>query len=250
MGWHEHDDDVFIGCETFFRPGYNAHLVAEWIPALDGVEAKLQAGARVADVGCGHGSSTVLMAQAYPASTFIGSDYHDASIQTARKRAADAGVADRVTFETAPAQTYSGSGYDLVTFFDCLHDMGDPLTAARHVRETLAPDGTWLMIEPIAGDTLAENLNPVGRVYYGFSTLPLRRRRPVPAGRLQPRRPGGPGGAAPGHHRRGVHAVPHRRADPVQPRLRDPSVGTGHRPRGTTCARGNRTTSARWSATA
>jgi len=121
------------------------------------------------------------MAQAYPASTFVGSDYHDASIQTARKRAADAGVADRVTFETAPAQTFSGSGYDLVTFFDCLHDMGDPLTAARHVRETLAPDGTWLMIEPIAGDSLAENLNPVGRVYYGFSTFLC-----VAAGRSQP----------------------------------------------------------------
>ena len=181
MGWHEHDDDVFVGCETFFRPGYNAHLVAEWIPALDGVEAKLRAGARVADVGCGHGSSTVLMAEAYPASTFMGSDYHDASIQTARKRVSEAGVADRVSFEVAPAQTYSGTGYDLVTFFDCLHDMGDPLSAARHVRETLTPDGTWLMIEPIAGDSLEENLNPVSRVYYGFSTYLC-----VASGRSQP----------------------------------------------------------------
>jgi ubiquinone/menaquinone biosynthesis C-methylase UbiE len=171
FGWHEHDEDVFIGCEQFFRPGYIANLVPSWIPALDGVEAKLRDGARVADIGCGLGSSTVLLAQAYPESTFSGSDYHAESIEIANKRAADAGVADRVKFEVASAAKFSGSGYDLVTSFDCLHDMGDPLSAAKHVRETLAADGTWLVVEPFAGNTVADNLNPVGRVYYNFSTL-------------------------------------------------------------------------------
>jgi SAM-dependent methyltransferase len=171
VGWHEHDEQVFHGCEQFFRPGYLAHLVAEWIPALDGAQARLEQGARVADIGCGHGASTVLMAEAFPASTFSGSDYHDGSVREAGKRAAEAGVADRVTFEVAGAQQFSGNGYDLVTSFDCLHDMGDPLGAARHVRSALAPDGAWLIVEPAAGDTVADNLNPVGRVYYGFSTL-------------------------------------------------------------------------------
>ena len=171
MGWHEHDTDVFIGCERFFRPGYLANLVPAWIPALDGVEAKLQAGARVADIGCGHGASTVLLAQAYPSSTFNGSDYHAGSIEAARKHAAEAGVADRVGFEVASAQTFGGTGYDLVASFDCLHDMGDPVGAARHVRQALAPDGTWLVVEPAAGDEVSDNLNPVGRVYYSFSTL-------------------------------------------------------------------------------
>jgi ubiquinone/menaquinone biosynthesis C-methylase UbiE len=171
MGWHEHHTDVFLGCEMFFRPGYVADLVATWIPALDGVEAKLARGGRVADIGCGLGASTVLMAEAFPASTFTGSDYHEPSIEIARKRAADAGVADRTRFEVAGATSFSGHDLDLVTSFDCLHDMGDPLAAARHVRQALADDGTWLIVEPAAGDTVDENLNPVGRAYYNFSTF-------------------------------------------------------------------------------
>jgi SAM-dependent methyltransferase len=171
LGWHEHGSDVFDGCERFFRPGYNANLLSGWLPALDGVVGKLEAGALVADIGCGHGSSTILMAQAFPESTFVGSDYHEGSIQTARQRAQSAGVADRVRFEVAPAAAYSGSGYDLVTMFDCLHDMGDPAGAARHVHSTLKPDGTWMIVEPRAGDRVEDNLNPVGRAYYGFSTL-------------------------------------------------------------------------------
>jgi SAM-dependent methyltransferase len=171
FGWHEHDTDVFEGCERFFRPGYNAHLIAEWLPALDGVVAKLEQGGLVADVGCGHGASTILMAQAYPNSTFVGSDYHAGSVETARRRAQEAGVAERVRFEVAPSASYSGTGYDLVTMFDCLHDMGDPAGAARHVHSTLKPDGTWMIVEPFAGDRVEENLNPVGRVYYSASTL-------------------------------------------------------------------------------
>jgi 2-polyprenyl-3-methyl-5-hydroxy-6-metoxy-1,4-benzoquinol methylase len=170
MGWHEHHDDVPVGTEMFFRPGYLANLVSSWIPSLDGVVAKLEAGARVADVGCGLGASTVLMAQAWPGSHVTGSDYHEASIEIARERAADAAVADRTTFDVATAQDFPGEGYDLVTTFDCLHDMGDPVSAARHVHEALTPDGTWLIVEPAAGDTVADNLNPVGRVFYGFST--------------------------------------------------------------------------------
>ena len=171
IGWHDHVADVHDGCERFFRPGYNAHLVAEWLPALDGVVAKLQRGARVADVGCGHGASTVLMAEAFPASTFVGFDYYKGSVETARNRAAGAGVDDRVKFEMAAASAYPGQGYDLVTMFDCLHDMGDPAGAARHVRGSLAPDGTWMIVEPAAGDRVEDNMNPVGRAYYGFSTL-------------------------------------------------------------------------------
>jgi SAM-dependent methyltransferase len=171
VGWHEHNHDVFLGCERFFRPGYQANLVAGWLPALDGVTAKLAAGADVADVGCGHGASTILMAQAFPASRFVGSDYHAASIEQARIRAEAAGVADRVRFEIADATSFTGSGYDLVTMFDCLHDMGDPVGAARHVREAIAPDGTWMIVEPRAGDRVEDNLTPVGRAFYGFSTL-------------------------------------------------------------------------------
>jgi 2-polyprenyl-3-methyl-5-hydroxy-6-metoxy-1,4-benzoquinol methylase len=171
VGWHEQDQDVFIGCERFFRPGYLANLVPSWIPALEGVEDKLRTGAKVADIGCGHGASSVLLAQAYPASTVAGSDYHAGSIDEARKRAADAGVTERISFEVASAQTFTGTGYDLVATFDCLHDMGDPLGAARHVREAVAADGTWLIVEPFAGDEVADNMNPVGRVYYSFSTL-------------------------------------------------------------------------------
>jgi SAM-dependent methyltransferase len=170
VGWHQHNHDVYDGCERFFRPGYNANLIPAWLPALDGVVAKLEQGASVADVGCGHGSSTILMAQAYPKSTFVGSDYHEGSIETARERAKEAGVGN-VTFEVAPAARFSGKDYDLVTMFDCLHDMGDPAGAARHVRDAIAKDGTWLIVEPRAGDRVEENLNPVGRAYYGFSTL-------------------------------------------------------------------------------
>jgi ubiquinone/menaquinone biosynthesis C-methylase UbiE len=181
MGWHEHHDDVFLGCEMFFRPGYLANLVSSWIPALTGVHAKLQAGARVADVGCGLGAATVLLAEAYPASTFTGSDYHEGSIELARKRAADAGVTNRTSFEVATAQTFSGTGYDLVTTFDCLHDMGDPLGAARHVLKTLDAEGTWLIVEPFAGDAVTDNLSPVGRTYYSFSSFLC-----VPNARSQP----------------------------------------------------------------
>jgi 2-polyprenyl-3-methyl-5-hydroxy-6-metoxy-1,4-benzoquinol methylase len=171
IGWHQHDGEVFVGCERFFRPGYIANLTEAWLPALDGVTGQLQAGAHVADIGCGHGASTILMAQAFPESTFTGSDYHEGSILEARKRAADAGLADRVSFEVASAQTFTGGPYDLVTSFDCLHDMGDPVGAARHVHEQLAPDGTWMVVEPRAEDTVTGNLNPVGRVYYSFSTF-------------------------------------------------------------------------------
>jgi SAM-dependent methyltransferase len=171
VGWHQHDEEVFAGCERFFRPGYAANLVSSWLPALDGVEAKLAAGARVADVGCGHGASTVLMAKAYSNSAFAGSDYHDESIRQARKRAAEAGLDGRTSFDVASAQTFTGGPYDLVTTFDCLHDMGDPLGAARHIRSQVAADGTWMVVEPFAGASVADNLNPVGRVYYSFSTF-------------------------------------------------------------------------------
>jgi 2-polyprenyl-3-methyl-5-hydroxy-6-metoxy-1,4-benzoquinol methylase len=171
LGWHEHVHDVHEGCERFFRPGYNAHLVAEWLPALDGVVPKLERGAHVADVGCGHGASTILMAQAFPESRFVGFDYHAGSIEIAQARAAEAGVSARTEFQVASGSAYSGQGYDLVTMFDCLHDMGDPVGAARHVRETLATDGTWMIVEPNAGDRIEDNLNPVGRAFYGFSTL-------------------------------------------------------------------------------
>lgn len=169
-GWHEHNHGVFEGVERFFRPGYNANLIDAWLPALEGVIAKLEAGATVADVGCGHGVSTLLMAQTYPRSTFTGFDYHDGSIARARQAAAEAGIADRTRFEVASAKNYSGT-YDLVTMFDCLHDMGDPVGAARHVRQTLREDGTWMIVEPYANDQLHDNLNPVGRVYYAASTF-------------------------------------------------------------------------------
>ena len=171
LGWHEHSTCLFRGTERFFRPGYNSHLVNEWIPALGGVEEKLKAGASVADVGCGHGASTILMAQAYPASRFTGFDYHGPSIERAKAAAKDAGVADRVTFQQGSAAEFPGRGYDMVAMFDCLHDMGDPVGAGRHVKETLGPNGTWLIVEPFAHDHLKDNLNPVGRVYYGASTM-------------------------------------------------------------------------------
>ncbi|TMF08032.1 MAG: methyltransferase domain-containing protein [Chloroflexi bacterium] len=171
FGWHQHDLGVSTGCERFFRPGYNANLVSSWLPALEGVEAKLGVGAKVADVGCGLGASTRLMAQAYPRSRFTGFDYHPESIELARQKAKDAGLQDRATFEVAKAAAFPGSGYDLIAMFDCLHDMGDPVGAARHVRQALAADGTWLIVEPIAGDRVEQNLNPVGRAYYAFSTF-------------------------------------------------------------------------------
>ncbi|HEY1238498.1 MAG TPA: class I SAM-dependent methyltransferase [Solirubrobacterales bacterium] len=171
FGWHEHDPELFLGTEQFFRPGYRAHLVAEWIPALDGIEEKLQSGAKVADIGCGHGISTILMAQAYPESTFHGFDYHDASIERAKQIAAAEGVSENTEFEVAAGKEFDGDGYDLVCFFDCLHDMGDPVGALKHVRENLADDGTVMLVEPFAADSLTENLNPVGRVYYAASTL-------------------------------------------------------------------------------
>jgi len=171
MGWHEQDADVFDGCEKFFRPGYIANLIPSGIPALDGVEDRLRSGATVTDIGCGLGASTILLAEEYPESRFTGSDYHDQSIELARKRAGEAGVADRVNFEVSSASTFSGTGYDLAATFDCLHDMGDPLGAARHIRQALKPDSTWLIVEPYATDDAAGNMNPVGRVYYNASTL-------------------------------------------------------------------------------
>ena len=167
----EHHPCMFRGTERFFRPGYRAHLVPEWLPALEGVVPKLAAGATVADVGCGHGASTVIMAQAYPASRFFGFDYHAPSIATATQRAADGGVADRVTFAQATAKSYDGQDYDLICFFDCLHDMGDPVGAAQHAYQALKPDGTVLLVEPLAGDHLQDNLNPVGRLFYAASTF-------------------------------------------------------------------------------
>jgi SAM-dependent methyltransferase len=169
FGWHQHHADLWQGTERFFRPGYAANLVDAWVPALDGVEAKLEAGARVADVGCGHGASTILLAKAYPRSVFTGFDYHDRSIEWARKAAADAGVSDRCSFEVAPADAYPGEGYDLVAVFDALHDMGDPLAAAAHIRRSLAPDGTFLLVEPAAGERVEDNLNRVGRIFYSVS---------------------------------------------------------------------------------
>jgi len=171
MGWHEHEDGVFHGCEKFFRPGYVANLTTSWIPALHGVQEKLEGGARVADVGCGKGASTLLLAKAFPKSRFFGFDYHDKSIEAAREYAQRDGLAGRVTFEAVKAKEFPGKDYDFVAVFDCLHDMGDPVGAATHVRQSLAEDGTWMIVEPFANDQLKDNLNPVGRVYYSFSTL-------------------------------------------------------------------------------
>src|SRR3954466_7351673 len=171
LGWHEHDAGLFRGTEMFFRPGYAANLINSWIPALDGVQEKLKTGAKVADVGCGLGASTILMAQAYPNSTFKGFDYHDRSIELARERANEAGVGDRVDFKVAKAKDFPGNDYDLVTYFDCLHDMGDPVGAAKHVREALASDGAWMIVEPFAYDDTKDNFNPIGRAFYSASTL-------------------------------------------------------------------------------
>ncbi|MEN3289502.1 MAG: hypothetical protein V7634_3802 [Bradyrhizobium sp.] len=171
VGWHEHSKCLFSGTERFFRPGYNANLVTSWIPALDGIEARLKAGAKVADVGCGHGASTIVMAKAYPNSEFFGFDYHMPSIERATELAAQAGVSERITFVQASAKDFPAKGYDMVAFFDCLHDMGDPVGAGRHVKEALGRDGVWMIVEPFAHDNLKDNLNPVGRVFYGASTF-------------------------------------------------------------------------------
>jgi SAM-dependent methyltransferase len=171
MGWHEHSDEVFQGCEKFFRPGYAANLVSSWIPALTDVKQRLEAGARVADVGCGKGASTLLMAKAFPKSTFFGFDYHDKSIEAARESAWREGLSERVTFEVSKAKEFPGKDYDFVAVFDCLHDMGDPVGASAHVRRALSSNGSWMIVEPFANDQLKDNLNPIGRVYYSFSTL-------------------------------------------------------------------------------
>jgi len=170
MAWHEHNGCLFCGTQRIFRPAYNHHLVNDWLPALDGVLAKLQKGCSVADVGCGQGASAILMAKAFPNSKFFGYDYHAESIEAARKSARDAGVGDRISFETAAAKNFPAMGFDLICFFDCLHDMGDPVGAARHVGTALAADGTWMIVEPFANDRLEDNLNPVGAVFYAAST--------------------------------------------------------------------------------
>jgi SAM-dependent methyltransferase len=200
MGWHEHDEDVFLGCEQFFRPGYIANLVTSWIPALDGVDGKLRGGAKVADIGCGLGASTILLAREYPNSAFTGSDYHDQSIEIARKRAGDAGVADRVSFEVAAATGFSGTGYDLAATFDCLHDMGDPLAAAL---QRLHPD--------------------------------VRPERFVPGGRLRAGRPSRRGRNQAARHRRRLHSLPPRRRDAFQPHLRGPPLGRAEKTGETRC---------------
>jgi len=171
IGWHAHDERLFSGVVRLFRPGYAAYLVEAWLPALDGVVDKLRAGASVADVGCGFGASAVIMAQAFEHSRFVGFDIHEPSITAARQAAAEAGVDGRATFDVATAKDFPGQAYDLVCLFDALHDMGDPVGAARHIRQALAPGGTLLVVEPNAGDALEQNLNPVGRAYYGLSTV-------------------------------------------------------------------------------
>jgi 2-polyprenyl-3-methyl-5-hydroxy-6-metoxy-1,4-benzoquinol methylase len=171
FGWHEHDPELFLGTEQFFRPGYRTHLLTEWIPALDGVTERLESGAKVADVGCGHGVSTALMATAYPRSVFHGFDYHPESITRAEKLAAEEGASANTQFMTASAVDYPGHDYDLICFFDCLHDMGDPVGAMRHARQAISDDGVVMLVEPFANDSLKDNLNPVGRVYYAASTV-------------------------------------------------------------------------------
>ena len=224
-GWHQHDEDVFTGCERFFRPGYLMHLLTEWIPALDGVQAKLERGASVADLGCGHGASTLLMADAFPRSRFVGSDYHTGSIEAARERAAAAGVSDRVRFEVAGAQSLDAHGLDLVTTFDCLHDMGDPLGAARHVRRS--PGRRRHLADRRARRRRHRRVQPQpGRPgLLQLLDVPVRAQRDVAVRRLRPRRPGRRGRDPPGRHRRRLHPVPPGRRDAVQQRVRGASIG-------------------------
>jgi hypothetical protein len=228
LGWHEHDPALFHGTERFFRPGYAAHLVGEWIPSLEGIDARLKAGAMVAD-GVRARCSTIIMAQAYPASTFRGFDYHEPSIRYAIESARRAGVSNRVTFEVAAAKDYPGSGYDLVTVFDCLHDMGDPVGAARHIRESLKPDGCWMIVEPFANDRLQDNLNPIGRVFYSASTFIC-----TPGSRSQEgqcaweRRPVRPHAWCDGAGR--LWQLPPRGADAVQSGVRGEAVALTRRP--------------------
>ena len=171
LPWADHSPCLFCGTERFFRPMYAASLVDSWIPALDGVREKLERGGKVGDIGCGHGSSSIIMAQAFPNSTFYGFDFHEPSIEHARERARSAGVARNTIFEVVTAKEYPGKDYDLVTVFDALHDMGDPVGASAHILDSLAPDGTFMLVEPAAGDSLEENIHPLGQIYYAFSTL-------------------------------------------------------------------------------
>lgn len=171
LGWHAHNHRLFCGTESFFRTGYRAHLVSEWLPALDGVVERLRRGARVADIGCGHGASTILMAQAFPSSSFIGLDYHEASVATARQRAAEQGVMDNLAFEVTAATEFDGHDLDLICFMDCLHDLGDPVGVLARCRKALKPDGKVMLVEPYAGDRLEDNLNPIGRMYYAASAM-------------------------------------------------------------------------------
>lgn len=168
--WGDHSQCLFCGTDRFFRPGYAANLIGDWLPALDGVVERLEAGAKVADIGCGFGSSTVLMAKAFPKSSFVGIDFHEPSIAAARKQAEEAGVTN-VSFQVAKAQDFAGNGFDLACIFDALHDMGDPVGAAAHIRAALKPDGVFMVVEPMAGDTMAENMHPMGQIFYGFSCM-------------------------------------------------------------------------------
>jgi SAM-dependent methyltransferase len=227
VGWAEHDADLFEGTERGFRPGYKANLVSTWIPALDSVEAKLQRGASMADIGCGYGASTILLALAFPNSSFVGFDFHAASIAEATRKAASAGMSDRVRFEVATARTYPGSGYDLVACFDCLHDMGDPVGASRHVLETLDVDGTWLIVEPYAGDKLEDNLTPLGRMGYAASTLICTPDVARTRGRGRARFSGGRNASARGGYRRRVHALSPRGRDALQSCARGATLSGG-----------------------
>ena len=228
MGWHEHVDGVFHGCEKFFRPGYAANLVSSWIPALRDVKEKLEAGARVADVGCGKGASTILMAKAFPNSQFFGFDYHDKSIEAARESARRNGVADRVTFDVAKAKEFPGKDYDFVAVFDCLHDMGDPVGAAAHVRQSLAKDGTWMIVEPFANDQLKDNLNPVGRVYYSLFNAAVHALLTIAGSRTVLGRAGRRGTHSGGRDLGRVQPFPPRDGNTLQHRLRSQTVALHH----------------------
>jgi SAM-dependent methyltransferase len=222
LGWHAHNHRLFCGTESFFRTGYRAHLVSQWLPALDGIVERLKRGARVADIGCGHGASTILMAQAFPKSSFIGLDYHDASIATARKRSAEQGVTGNIAFEVKAATELEGRDFDLICFMDCLHDLGDPVGALARCRKALKADGKVLLVEPYAGDRLEENLNPIGRMFYAASAMACT----VAGGRARPRCAGGRRASAQGGAGSRVFQPAARRADAGQPDPRtDPVSG-------------------------